>query len=240
MTLPTERQLLDVWERGVAASRTTRGTALVALADPAATPGLATGERERRLLLLRRALFGRSMSALATCPRCGERHDVEFDVDGLLTHGAASADDRITLRHDEMTLTLRPVTGEDLEAAANAGDVEAAMATLVSRCVVDARRGEEALPPCSVPRAAWTAVGDALGAADPLADLSAALDCAACGEHWTAALDTADYLWRELEGWAHRLLRDVAGLAAAYSWTEDDVLRLSPSRRAVYLSLGGR
>ena len=35
-------------------------------------------------------------------------------------------------------------------------------------------------------------------------------------------------------------LRDVHGLAAAYGWREEDVLRLSPTRRQIYLELARR
>jgi hypothetical protein len=52
--------------------------------------------------------------------------------------------------------------------------------------------------------------------------------------------DIASFLWRETHGWAQGTLRDVHGLAAAYGWREEDVLRLSPTRRQIYLELARR
>ena len=52
-------------------------------------------------------------------------------------------------------------------------------------------------------------------------------------------LDVASFVWEELDGWARRLLQDVAVLARAFGWTEEDGVALSPTRREAYLELAG-
>ncbi len=243
MPLPTERQLLDLWERGSAAPSAARADALLALAAPEAAPealaALPLGERERALLELRRSLLGPRMAALASCPHCGERHDVEFDIDRLLAEFSAPAPAAVPLRHGDLALTLRPLTVGDYQEAARLSDAAAVADALSARSVIDAHRGEEALDAAALPADARAAAAAALAAADPLCQLTTQLECAACGARWAAELDTAAYLWNELHAWAGRLMRDVHTLAAAYGWTEDDVLRLSPWRRAAYVSLAG-
>jgi hypothetical protein len=49
--------------------------------------------------------------------------------------------------------------------------------------------------------------------------------------------DVVSYLWGEIEDWAERLLRDVHSLAAAYGWSERDIVGMSALRRRLYLEL---
>jgi hypothetical protein len=44
-------------------------------------------------------------------------------------------------------------------------------------------------------------------------------------------------LWQKVQLAAERLLLDIDTLARAYGWTESDVLRLSPVRRAAYVQM---
>jgi hypothetical protein len=74
---------------------------------------------------------------------------------------------------------------------------------------------------------------------DPQADLHLALACGACEHRWTAPLDVADLVWRRVDARARSLVADVAALAAAFGWTEGEILGLSAERRRVYLDLVG-
>ncbi len=243
MPLPTERQLLEAWESAPVASAMDRADVLLALARPDISPEALTqlplGERERALLELRRSLLGPHMAALAACPRCGERHDVEFDIDALLDAFPARAPVTVRVRHGGLTLTVRTLTVGDQDEVARLPEGDDVARALFARCVVAARRGKQPVDPGAITAGARAAVAQALATADPLCQLSTDLACAGCGERWTVQLDTAAYLWRELHDWAEGVLWDVHTLARAYGWTEDDVLRLSPRRRALYVSLAG-
>ncbi|HMO66423.1 MAG TPA: phage baseplate protein, partial [Verrucomicrobiota bacterium] len=91
----------------------------------------------------------------------------------------------------------------------------------------------------SLPDAAIDAISAALAAADPAGVLDFALNCPACGHAWTAPLDAGAVLEADLAAWARATLAEVHTLAAAYGWTEAEVLALSPARRRVYLELLG-
>jgi hypothetical protein len=74
---------------------------------------------------------------------------------------------------------------------------------------------------------------------DPGAVVSFALLCPSCNHGWSAAVDVGEAVWAELRRAAERSLIEVDALARTYGWTEGDVLRLSPMRRAAYLQLVG-
>ncbi|MGH8445497.1 MAG: hypothetical protein ACREVL_09520, partial [Solimonas sp.] len=56
---------------------------------------------------------------------------------------------------------------------------------------------------------------------------------------WPALIDIAEALWQELRSRAEKILLEVDALASAYGWSEEQVLALSPVRRAAYLQLAG-
>ena len=49
--------------------------------------------------------------------------------------------------------------------------------------------------------------------------------------------DIGDMLWQKVRAAAERVLLDIDVLARAYGWTEREVLRLNPLRRAAYLQM---
>jgi hypothetical protein len=49
--------------------------------------------------------------------------------------------------------------------------------------------------------------------------------------------DVVSYFWGEIEDWAMRLFRDVHSLAAAYGWSEREIIGMSARRRRLYLEL---
>ena len=71
---------------------------------------------------------------------------------------------------------------------------------------------------------------------DPLAELDIEVVCGACGHAWDEVFDIGPYLWTELDRAARAVLGTVATLARAFGWSEEQVLGLSPARRAWYLA----
>jgi hypothetical protein len=61
--------------------------------------------------------------------------------------------------------------------------------------------------------------------------------CPACGTDVSAPLDVAGLLWEQVAAAAPAVLAEIAELAAAFGWSEADVLGLTPARRRVYLDL---
>jgi hypothetical protein len=80
-------------------------------------------------------------------------------------------------------------------------------------------------------------VDAAMEAAAPAGAIDLLVACPDCATTNAAALDVALLLWARVEERASLLMAQVHALAAAYGWTEPDVLALSPRRRAAYLEL---
>lgn len=193
---------------------------------------LVVGDREALLLQLRAAAFGERVACVLDCRGCGERMDLELAVSDLLVKGYADAPSEHSLAVDGgSAVRFRLPTGADLEAAAEAVDVEAGGALLVSRCVV----GD--VDAASLSDAARDALEDELARLDPQAELRIAVVCPTCGDPVDATLDAGALVLDELAGSADGLFREVHALARHYHWSEREILGLELPRRRRYLEL---
>ncbi|KUO08468.1 hypothetical protein [Streptomyces sp. DSM 15324] len=236
------RELLAAWEIGLAlpASSPRRAVLLHALARPGRAAddllGVPVGTRDADLLGLRAALFGDVLSVRTGCPACGA--DLEFDVDARGLAATAPTAGPEPLTDGDWSVRFRLPTPADLLAVGD-GAAEDPRRRLAARLVVEARRGDRAVPADRLPERVVHLLAEAVAAADPAADISFAMACPDCGGQVRAQLDIATYLWDELDSWARTTLADVHALASSYGWTEPDVLALSPLRRRYYLELAG-
>src|SRR4051794_978492 len=77
-------ELLNAWEQGQGQSPAQRALTLLAVACPDLSRDtlarLSIGQRDRYLLMVREWTFGPRLVSLATCPQCGERLELSFDV----------------------------------------------------------------------------------------------------------------------------------------------------------------
>lgn len=224
----SESEVLDLWEQGVGLDRWRREEALLAASG---TPPRGLGARNAALLGLRNAHFHGSWPMRSTCPECGA--EAEFGVDSaeLAANLANSApDERQEFDWHGRTITARAPTADDLRAVARVGQPPDIARALLARCIDGADLAD-------LDDAAIEELGDRLESLDPGATLQFDLTCPDCAHVWPALVDVADAVWRELRGFAERLLLEVDALARVYGWTEQQVLALSPTRRAAYLQL---
>jgi hypothetical protein len=236
-----DRQILEVWAQGQRRP-TARPLLLLAAARPdlpidelAALP---VGACNRLLLGDRRATFGEALEADATCPGCGERLEVALrPADLLCMPGAEQTRGELVVA--DTLLCFRPPTRADLDAAATVPDVDGAVLVLLERCVTATGPDGQRVPAEQLPAQAVDALEDAMSRQDPDADLRLAMTCVGCHAPFEVSLDPARLYWDELADHARRLLHDVHRLAAAYGWTEAEVLALGPVRREAYLELTG-
>lgn len=245
--IPNAAQLLAIWERGLGRPLPWCALDLLAAVYPDVgrerLAAWSLGRRNAALLQLRAALFGRELALVTACPACGERLESAFDIDDIGVaqpgaDGAGATDDSLLIEHDGYRARVRLPASTDLLALAGMAPGGDARAVLLRRCLLAAQdRHGAAVDVDELPAAALAAIEQHMATADPQADVQLALDCAVCRHSWLAAFDIAAFLWRELQAWAQRTLRDVAALARAYGWREADVLALSPTRRQIYLEL---
>lgn len=226
--LSAER-LLRAWELGRGRHPIDRAVLLHALAAPDADPDALAdqpiGQRNRALLALRAATFGRQLPAWLDCPACGERLELSLDTASLEAL-APPADGPVEVAG----LRFRLPTSRDLAAIAGDTPASGSALRLLEHCLIT----EPGAPtPALAPLIDQASA--ALEQADPWADLLFASTCGACGHSWDVRLDIAAFLWEELDARAQGLLDDVHRLASAYGWPEADILALSEPRRAAYL-----
>jgi hypothetical protein len=208
--------ILAAWEMGATRRPLDRALAILWAAgaasdgDPADLP---LAERDRRLLDIRAGSFGPVLPARATCPECGAELEMDLDTRDLVS-ALPQGDGE-----------LRLLTSRDLAAVAEL-DTQAAAEALRARLGGEEAEGE--------------ALDRQIEESAKAAELSTRIICVDCGAAWTEMLDVTAHLWADVEAAAHRLLAEVAALAAAYGWTEGEILSLSPARRAAYLAWARR
>lgn len=239
MRAVSSAELLNAWEYGLDGQPERAALKLLAAACPEladAEPAmLSIGQRDARLLALRELTFGPQLTAIADCPRCGERLELSFAVAAIRPSALPEPAEELDLAVGDYTLRFRLPTSQDLTALAGVNELAEAQRTLLNRCVLALRHGEAPLPAGQLPAEIAAQVAARMAEADPCADIQLALACPTCGHAWQAPFDIVSFLWIELDAWARRTLREMHQLALAYGWREADILALSPRRRQWYL-----
>jgi hypothetical protein len=226
-----------MWETGDGQAPPVRALLLAAAASPGdAVADLSLADLNALLLDLREGSFGAALPCAADCPNCDEPLEVTVTTDELRTPRRQNVPgprrDRATLVAEGYEVTYRALTGRDLLAVDPASPE--ARRVLLSRCVLGTDPAVDVLP-----KGVLETVAGRLADLDPGADTTLPLACPFCRHTWAAALDVAEYLWAEVEGYARRLLHEVHTLARAYGWSESEVLAVSPARRRFYLEAAG-
>jgi hypothetical protein len=221
-----DARLLDIWEQGQARAPMVRTNLLLAAAlpalDEAARAALPVSAADIALLRLRRTTFGSRLPAETTCRACASPLEFDLDADTLIDGAAASAPDAESRRHD-----VREPTIGDLHAISTVADLDAAVHRLAALCCLD---------PQASPSDGHIAEIDAVYGQSAI---RLRLGCADCGHAWQEDFDIAAYLWQEVDRRAQALIDEVHVLAAAYGWSEPQILALSDARRASYLQRCG-
>lgn len=241
----TDQDVLEVWEEGLRQHPLERALTLLVRATPDLHPArLATlplGKVNERLLELHSRAFGEQLEGVASCPRCDSRHEFQADVAALQSSGKATNEPAGSIAFELAGVRVEAhlPTLQDLAAAAQCNGPQEARKELLLRCIHAATLHGEPLPAAELSAELIDRLSRELSHADPGAEILLALDCRACGHHWTLPLDPAEFLWSELSVHATRLLRDIHVLAKTYGWTEPEILRLGPGRRQAYLDMIG-
>lgn len=244
----TQAGLLNLWETGRPLHPLDRG--LLAIEATAAESATAVadwplGRRNRALAELHATVFGRRLRGWTECRACGER--LEFDVDAmaLADHSKTESEQYITFHERRYRLpTSRDLAALAVESSSESGSesvADLAARRLVERCCLatepEATQREVSGTEFALSETDIDAIGERMAAADPLAEILLHFDCPACNASFEESLDLTSFLWAEIERKALRLLRDVHTLAAAYGWSEPEILALTPARRAAYLEM---
>lgn len=232
--------LLATWEQGASQHPLERAVSLLHCAWPRKTrdewAATSIGERDRQLLRLREKLFGSKIEATAACPQCASELEIAFTARDLESSAAAEplATEKLKLVSGDYEIDYRLPTTMDLIEVVNATGKPSEV--LLERCV-DVRQHGEPVQTVALPAPLIELIETSMTKADPFLEIEIALDCAGCSHRWSMVFDVVSYLWGEIEDWAGRLIRDVHSLAAAYGWSEREIVEMGARRRQMYLEL---
>ena len=220
----SREQILELWERGAQRHPLDRALLLMGSARPGDTlhdlADVSVGQRDQTLIALRCTMFGRELSGYVDCPACKTRLEFVLDAESLRSDASDAVIDVDGLR-------IRCPTSRDLASVMSEPNPEYRLA---QRCCATTDGEPPLLSPAQV-----LMIESALAEADAAADIVLDFSCEQCDIKWQTAFDIGDYLWREIEAQAARLLADIHTLARAYGWSEREVLALSDTRRAAYI-----
>lgn len=218
--------LLTLEDAGEALSPPRRALLLAESAPgPPVEPREPVGRTHARLLGLYQELAGSMLEGTVDCPACAATVELNVACEDLLAAQPAVPVDPGPLLTGTGSVTWRPVSYDDLAAAESEDDAQA-VAEVLSRCV-DGEVTERLRP----------ALCAAMATADPLAEIEVELVCPECEEPVLAFLDVLDFTWAQVVAKAEALLLEVDVLARAYSWSEAEILALSPARRRRFVEL---
>ena len=222
------RQLLESWETFGGQPLPVRAAALAALSTDtplAEVMRWSVARRDQALFDFRAQVFGDRVEAVTGCPACTEQLEMHLDLAHIAPSkgGAAAPSAFRTVRIGGSRVRCRLPNGEDLLAVSSLTDIAEAREQLIVRCVQsdDPNLREQAA-------ALLTLQAD---------DVQLDLACPACGHAWQTAFDIAAFVWRELDDWAQRTLREIHMIASAYGWSESEILELSARRRQTYVEM---
>jgi hypothetical protein len=234
-------ELLDAWESTRARAPAEQSNILTGLTAPDRSTTeldeMGLGDRQRRLLALRRSLFGTRIEGIADCMRCERLFEVGFPIEPLLEAEPGDATREHEERFGGFDVTFRLPTVADAQAAGHGQNADEAHRLLLDRCVLRASQNGESIEVGDLPSRICQQLGERIGELDPLSDIELTGTCPECGARWVVAVDIGRFLWAELDGWARRTLSEIDALARVYGWTEREILALGPTRRRLYVEL---
>lgn len=243
MQTPSAVELMEAWDAGVRASPAERALLLLGTVRAESRSELSVmplGWVTAQLLQLRAALLGPTLVCLASCRQCGTTLESTLEIAQLTALSPADATATgepwsFSLQHDGYAIDFRLPSCADLLAVH--GDPAAAAKRLALGLIERVVHREEALVLSDVPTELQAAIESAVLQRDPLSQIELSLSCPSCGAQAQETLHAIEFVWTEIAAWAERLLLEVARLAQAFGWREDDILHMSAQRRRRYLEL---
>lgn len=231
--------LLTLWECALGQPAGVRDDALLRASFEGAEPARTLGERNARLMELHARLFGREIELLSHCPACHTVAQFSGNCDALAARMLPNLDSAPPhcLEAQGHAIEFRLPDSADIALASAAEGDEDFTQLLLDRCILACTREGTDVPVRQLPEPVLNALSQHMETLDPGASVSFALDCPQCATHWQAPLDVGEMVWQKVRAAAERVLLDIDMLARAYGWTEREVLRLNPLRRAAYLQM---
>ncbi len=230
--------VLKLWEQYAAQPPLERALAILAAALPKLSYSelaeLSIGQRNRHLMELRQAHFGKQLQCLVDCSHCHDSLEFSMDI-SQLHQGAAEVIQLQTMALADYLLTFRPLNSYDLAAAAQYTELVQAQQQLVQCCLVEVKYQGQSQTDIELPASVVEALAQEIKLCDPLAELMIPINCPSCQQRSEVLFDIAAFVWEELMTELKQVLHEVHELASVYGWSEADILAMSTTHRQFYL-----
>lgn len=240
MQILTTSELFGIWEQTLDQPILAKMLTLLKAASGEGTEvaALTIGERDARLFRLREWLFGHRMYQTTICPACSEKIEWEARSEDMQVQAIASPPEIIELDKDGYEIQYRLVNSTDIiNLVKNKIPPERSRAYLLHHCLLQIKKSGQMMSQEDLPAAIADAIENEMSEQDPHADIQLNLACPACSHQWQAGFDIMQFFWAEINSWAQRLMQEVFLLARFFSWSEKDILAMSPRRRQLYLQM---
>lgn len=231
--------LLDLWERGAGKPPFERAVDILGAAFPeqpaASISSWSLGQRDAAFISLQEVLFGERLNAVASCPSCGSRLELDFSTSRIrapFSNGQAQ-NTALTADGAAYALEILPLTTNHLRQLSANPSRQA----LLQSCLGSVLRDGEPVEAKDLPQEVINQIGARLAELDPQTDVQLALSCPDCTHTWEAPFDIIAFVWSEIDTWAQRTIQEVHLLASRYGWSERDILGMSARRRQRYLQM---
>jgi hypothetical protein len=232
-------KLLETWESAQNLVPSDRALKFLDLASPhseaSALEDLTIGERDQRLMQLRKWLFGSQLEIQVPCSMCRETMEATLDLDQFAASSGSTEKDYHSVEIEGRSFRLRAPTVKDVAKIRGTNDRNAIVAALLAACVQES--DGTTLDPERLSSAEVGAIAQHMAQIDSAADIVVALACPHCGATTQKSLDITHILFREIGEHVRQLLRDIHVIATAYGWPEHEILSLSAPRRRAYLDM---
>ncbi len=166
----------------------------------------------------------------ASCRECGAAFDASVKLSVLPVKPAGDGFPFAEVDTSRGRVTVRVPCGDDQAAIAGLPENGDARRALIGRCIVG---GD---PAATLTEEDRDAIDSALEAVSPELVVGFTAPCPECGAKNEFDLDPYLPAWTDYAA----IFTDVHALAAAYGWTEQEILKLPRDRRRLYISLVDR
>jgi len=235
-------ELLSIWENCLPYPVLERSLYLLSVlydTDMDTVAKMSIGERDTRLLQFREWIFGPRLINVSQCPYCSTPIEWETNINDIRLQEVTAEVSVKTLKleTDGFNIDFRLPNSSDIMMAISNPGLAADPVKIVSGCILSVLHHGKEYKPQALPPAVIDKLEQRMNEEDPQAEIKMVLNCPECEKQWEASFDILNYLWLEIDNWAKRLLKEVAALAKAFSWSEKDILSLSYQRRRMYLEI---
>lgn len=235
-------ELLGIWETYRHHSVLERSLYLLSaiyLTDVSTVAKMSIGDRDASLLNFREWIFGSRFINIANCPHCAAAIEWETDIEDLKLQEVlpGTATKILKMEEEGFKIDFRLPNSYDMIQVISNPAIAGDPSKIIAGCILHVEQDQKEFTKDKLPQKIIEGIGERMSAADPQADIKMVLSCPDCNNQWEAPFDILNYLWTEIDSWAKRVIKEVAVLARAFSWREEDILNLSPQRRQLYLEL---